>query len=268
MTHHRTLSTGSGGVANRTEGGGMRTREEYLKEYDSYSEDYCFRGLQDLFWELLAALAEKERDFLKAQDRGLQEARRADKYMEQIAAFTEKNEEIKDDMARAILAMNDQVFLIAALIARLRIEEPHPFGEGYDALDLATDRIKALTARIKELEEIILRQQEEGAGAIDCINKLTRQIESMQVEANRNMEELCELRGKVTPLIDKAADFIGCPDDLKSIACIEVALNHANKLREELREERERIKGLEEELESTQRELDRARGSKAALRKE
>jgi hypothetical protein len=90
----------------------------------------------------------------------------------------------------------------------------------------------------------------------------------LQNEANRNMEELCELRGKVTPLIDKAADFIGCPDNLKSLACIDVALNHANKLREELREEREGIRGLEEELEATQRELDRARGSKAALRKE
>jgi len=44
---------------------------------------------------------------------------------------------------------------IAALTARLRIEEPHPFGEGYDALDLAADRIKALTAHIKELEEVL-----------------------------------------------------------------------------------------------------------------
>jgi hypothetical protein len=130
------------------------------------------------------------------------------------------------------------------------------------------DEIAVLQTKVIELEEIILRQQEEGAGAIDCINKLTRQIESMQAEANRNMEELCEARGEVTPLIDKAADFIGCPDDLKSMACIEVALNHANKLREELREEREWIRGLEEELEATQRELDRARGSKAALRKE
>jgi hypothetical protein len=42
------------------------------------------------------------------------------RYCDEIAAFTEKNEEIKDDMARAILAMNDQVFLIAALTARIK----------------------------------------------------------------------------------------------------------------------------------------------------
>jgi hypothetical protein len=102
----------------------MRTREEYLKEYDSYSEDYCFRGLQDLFWELLAALAEKE---------------------EIIELAKMEAEELR------MLGM-DMKKQIAALTARLRIEEPHPFGEGYDALDLAIDRIKALTARIKELD--------------------------------------------------------------------------------------------------------------------
>jgi predicted RNase H-like nuclease (RuvC/YqgF family) len=127
------------------------------------------------------------------------------------------------------------------------------------------DHLAALAEKERSVHE---KYKAELIAQNDQLDRYEEQIAALQVEANKNMEELCEARGKVTPLIDKAADFIGCPDDLKSIACIDVALNHANKLREELREERERVRGLEEELEATQRELDRARGAKAALRKE
>lgn len=38
---------------------------------------------------------------------------------------------------------------------RLKIAEPHPFGDGYDALDLATDRIAALTTEVEAKDRTI-----------------------------------------------------------------------------------------------------------------
>jgi hypothetical protein len=100
-------------------------------------------------------------------------------------------------------------------------------------------------------------------------------IKGLHTEANKNMEELCEwmsifaplddpeaayivhsskyviqrigdfekaeqrikeLESEATPLIDKAADFIGCSDDLKSIACIDVALDRAKRLEQRIKE--------------------------------
>jgi hypothetical protein len=83
---------------------------------DRYGYDWEYRGVTTL----KATIAEKEELIKKwrlACEAGTDAHKR---YCDEIAAFTEKNEEIKDDMARAILAMNDQVFLIAALTARIK----------------------------------------------------------------------------------------------------------------------------------------------------
>lgn len=32
----------------------MKTKEQYIKEFEGHSEDVCFQGLQDLFWELMS----------------------------------------------------------------------------------------------------------------------------------------------------------------------------------------------------------------------
>jgi len=42
----------------------MKTIEEYIREYEDCSRDVSFAGLQDLFWELVAALKEKEREIV------------------------------------------------------------------------------------------------------------------------------------------------------------------------------------------------------------
>ena len=41
---------------------------------------------------------------------------------------------------------------IAELESKLKIDEPHPFPDGFDALDLAVQQNKAYIARIEELE--------------------------------------------------------------------------------------------------------------------
>ena len=63
---------------------------------------------------------------------------------------------------------------------------------------------------------------------------------------------------EINPLIDKAADFIGLKDNdperpMKSIACIEVALNHAETIRMELNEaraERDGFRNGQEQLQA------------------
>lgn len=58
-------------------------------------------------------------------------------------------------------------------------------------------------------------------------------------------DEIDRLRAEneeIARLINKAADFIGTDPELRSIACIEVALDHAAWLRKELHELRDRLK--------------------------
>jgi hypothetical protein len=69
---------------------------------------------------------------------------------------------------------------------------------------------------------------------------------------------LAERDTEITALIKKAADFIGTDEELQSIACVEVALDHAARLRrnwhdslkqiDRLKAEKERLRKLYDEL--------------------
>jgi DNA repair exonuclease SbcCD ATPase subunit len=203
-------------------------------------------GRYVLYTDHLDALAEKERDIATYKDICTESDKDRAKMREQIAALQAQSNKDASLYNKNVGELIEKIDALTAEDVWTFCHFQGPVPEGYTYWsDFCASKTKTKAAICS-----------------------VKTWDALQNEANKNMEELCEARGKVTPLIDKAADFIGCPDDLKSLACIDVALNHANKLREELREERERIRELEAELEATQRELDRARGSKAALRKE
>ena len=61
---------------------------------------------------------------------------------------------------------------IAELEARLKIEGDHPFPEGYDALDMANDRIKILKAEVERLQSIVVQIRKATCGFIGSDGKL------------------------------------------------------------------------------------------------
>jgi predicted nuclease with TOPRIM domain len=67
----------------------------------------------------------------------------------------------------------------------------------------------------------------------DLLKKLERSNDAW-IEAKKEIERLRKENAELPRLIDKAADFIGTDPDLRSIACIDVALDYAIVLRSEL----------------------------------
>jgi DNA repair exonuclease SbcCD ATPase subunit len=141
--------------------------------------------------------------------------------------------------------------------ARQRISELESEVEYMDALTRAKMEAEGKWAkaeqRIKELEAANYQMAMDRSAAERKVIILTEGHEwgfCEECEKIKTLEtELDEMIiSPVTPLIDKAADFIGCSDGLKSIACIDVALDQANNLREQLSEARERIEELTAEL--------------------